>query len=369
MYFRRYTYKCNYVSFPLTSIYILNPHSILKARKNALVLDPIIVVRDVFFYGVSLMLLMLALSDRRDVDGDDDEHVFVTFFHSSLLVGCYIVYVLVCAYWEKVLFILKVDTGNEVNDGYRTNEFKSFSIEDKHVKEVSSLPFVRSVLYEPPSNFNHSEGRKYDMEEQGSTLTELRSISNDSDDGMGGNGVISKSEPFLFDEIEPKLKQLRWIEYIQREVRCSRFNPFFPQKCLFDVFEFSQGNGNFSLFLWVRSSFYNKTRIGINAWQLRWFTFTGKDFSSQPGFKPNKTKNLNLRTGLGKRSRSVVVEEDIDGTEKKGQVVYPPLKSFEVDEAHLILKVNTSSRDCKFCILFRAMNLNFFLLFVYFQTY
>ena len=170
------------------------------------------------------MLLMLALSDRREVDGDDDEHVFVTFFHSGLLVGCYIVYVLVCAYWDKVLYILKVDTGNEVNDGYRANEYKSYSIEDKHLKEVSTLPFVRSVLYEPPSNFNHSKDSQCSILRQASTLTELRSI---PDDCMRGSGLNSEPHQFFFDEVEPKLKQLRWIECIQREVRSSAINQVF----------------------------------------------------------------------------------------------------------------------------------------------
>jgi hypothetical protein len=89
-------------------------------------------------------------------------------------------------------------------------------------------------------------------------------------------------------------------------------------------------------------------RIGVNAWQLRWFTFNGREISSQPGFKPNKTKKMNLRTGLGIGSTSFVLKEDVEDTEKKGMIVYPSFNSFEVDEAHLLLKINSSRRDCKY---------------------
>jgi len=296
---------------------------IFAARKNTLVLDPVIVIRDVSFYAVSLMLLLLALSDTRDVDGDDDEHVYISFFHSSLLVGCYVVYVLVCSNWDRVLHLLKFDSGNEVSDSYRANDFKTFQVQDEHIKEASSLPFVRSVLYEPSLNFNHSMVEPArTLEAQPSTLTELRSASlTDAEEG-NTNCLRSKPEEFFLDEFEPKYKQLRWIECMQRE-----------------------SNGNLSLFLWVRSSFYNKMRIGVNAWQLRWFTFNGREISSQPGFKPNKTKNMNLRRGLGKGSTSFVPKEDVEDTEKKGMVVYPSFNSFEVDEAHLLLKINSSRRD------------------------
>jgi hypothetical protein len=183
------------------------------------VLDPVIVIRDVSFYAVSLMLLLLALSDTRDVDGDDDEHVYISFFHSSLLVGCYVVYVLVCSNWDRVLHLLKLDSGNEVSDSYRANDFKTFQVKDEHIKEASSLPFVRSVLYEPSSNFNHSIVEpERNLEAQPSTLTELRSASwTDSEEG-NTNSLRSKPEEFFLDEFEPKYKQLRWIECMQREV-------------------------------------------------------------------------------------------------------------------------------------------------------
>ena len=188
-------------------------------------LDPVIVFRDVSFYAASLMLLILAFSDTRDMDGDDDEHIYITFFHSSLLVGCYVVYVLVCSNWDKLLHILRLDSGNEVNDNYRENDFKTFQFQDEHIKEASTLPFVRSVLYEPPSNFNHSiHEHGQAIEVQPSTLTELRSASWDDPEEESTGCFSSQPEQFFFDELEPTLKQLRWIEYMHREVSSESFN-------------------------------------------------------------------------------------------------------------------------------------------------
>lgn len=67
-------------------------------------------------------------------------------------------------------------------------------------------------------------------------------------------------------------------------------------------------------FLWQRSSFYDKTRTNINAWQLRWFTFTSDNISSIP-------------------DRASCQSQKLD---------YPPFQKIQVDKYHLLLKLETS---------------------------
>lgn len=68
-----------------------------------------------------------------------------------------------------------------------------------------------------------------------------------------------------------------------------------------------------SCYLWQQSSFYDKSRMDINAWHLRWFSFTCSQITS-----------LSVR----------------DGNEVK-KFIYPSFDKFQVDELHLLLKIMT----------------------------
>ena len=81
--------------------------SIQYARNNRLKLDRAILVREVLFYGLSLVLFLLALRDRRPMDDDDDDdnrdHIYIGLGDGLLLLGGYGLYVLVCAYFKQIL--------------------------------------------------------------------------------------------------------------------------------------------------------------------------------------------------------------------------------------------------------------------------
>ena len=86
--------------------------SIQYARNNRLKLDRAILVREVFFYGLSLVLFLLALRDRRPTDDDDDDddnrdHINIGLGDGLLLLGGYGLYVLVCAYFKQILSIVE----------------------------------------------------------------------------------------------------------------------------------------------------------------------------------------------------------------------------------------------------------------------
>ena len=64
--------------------------SIQYARNNRLKLDRAILVREVLFYGLSLVLFLLALRDRRPTDDDDDgnrDHIYIGLGDGLLLLG------------------------------------------------------------------------------------------------------------------------------------------------------------------------------------------------------------------------------------------------------------------------------------------
>jgi Ca2+/Na+ antiporter len=79
-------------------------------------------------------------------------------------------------------------------------------------------------------------------------------------------------------------------------------------------------DGSFSCFLWQQSAFYSKARIGLNAWQLKWFTFRSEMVTSVPD-----------RSYMARFS------------------TYPPFQHIEIDESHLMLQchpVNSERRNC-----------------------
>ena len=82
--------------------------AVLASKNKKLVLDPICLFRDISFYTISLIFLYNALLDRR-VGDDNVERVYIQKFDAYLLVGWYIVYVLVCANYDRILYLLRID--------------------------------------------------------------------------------------------------------------------------------------------------------------------------------------------------------------------------------------------------------------------
>ena len=82
--------------------------AVFASKNGKLQLDKSIVIREVGFYGLSIVLLFIALDVRRPADDDDlgDEHIFIAFWDACMLFGGYIAYVAVCANmdWIVALF-------------------------------------------------------------------------------------------------------------------------------------------------------------------------------------------------------------------------------------------------------------------------
>jgi Ca2+/Na+ antiporter len=90
----------------------------LEGRNGQLVLDKPIVIRETGFYALSILLLYNALSVSKPLESDPDgpNHLYVKLFPTCLLVLSYILYVLVMAYFEQILTVLGVKSGQELTE-------------------------------------------------------------------------------------------------------------------------------------------------------------------------------------------------------------------------------------------------------------
>jgi hypothetical protein len=96
---------------------VIGAAAVLDSKNQRLVLDPVIVIRDVAFYALSLIHLFYSFRDRRPVDESGEEYLFVSKFDASLLFGCYVLYVIVCGYFDKIMCFLR-RTKNVEGDSY-----------------------------------------------------------------------------------------------------------------------------------------------------------------------------------------------------------------------------------------------------------
>ena len=105
-------------------------------------LDPVIVIRDVTFYALSLILLFNAFLNQRPLDGSEEEYIFISNFDSALLLGCYIFYVIVCGNFDRILYFLQISSTKKTKD----DSYEVF--DEKLVGEVSlnmSFVFTRKI--------------------------------------------------------------------------------------------------------------------------------------------------------------------------------------------------------------------------------
>lgn len=275
--------------------------SIVATRNTELYLNKAVVLREVFFYGLALAFLMIALSDRRD-DGSGLKRIYITWKDGLLLFGGYIAYALVCAYYEPIKEFVKtrLDFGGKETVADATPPLSPVAdmVSDSPSMDTV-LPFLRLMLSEPSPNFHLGSDDDYETEQ------ELYSHMQDHD-------TVTSSE------VTPTERMAHLVKFLVAPTKPKPSTIHGLEDRIWD-------EGALSCFLWERSLFYTKTRIDMNAWHLRWFTFR--------------------REGL--------ITSMPDRTFSKDEMKYPEFIQIDVDEAHLILKMYTpgiQTRDCKnFC--------------------
>ena len=160
------------------SLLLHKPHRIICAGaifagpSTGLVLDPVVVSREVFFYFLSIVLLYAALQDTRP-DPDDpsgEDHIYIQFGEALYVFSGYVVYVVVCSNMDAILRLWK---GKKQR---RDHESQAFNEEYPPIdyglrKHTSSsrvsmafvdqrIPFLREkalMKHEPSGNFQQKE--------------------------------------------------------------------------------------------------------------------------------------------------------------------------------------------------------------------
>lgn len=152
----------------MTYCLVICAGAVFAAKTVGLQLDPAIVTREVGFYALSILLLYLALQDKRP-DPEDDEsdvdHLYISFGDACYLLGGYMAYVAVCAKMDDIVAVCSTFRGIRNSDSQkelRKNKYGD-AAERPSVRRVS-LPhaddqkryFLREqslMTHEPVANF------------------------------------------------------------------------------------------------------------------------------------------------------------------------------------------------------------------------
>lgn len=215
--------------------------AVMCARSGELKLNKEILIREVLFYTLSIILLLVAISDRRPVDSSGTNYIFVSCWKASLLFGGYILYVLVCSFYDSILEKIWVK-GEEMPLLRGKSKRVSMQFEEKHI-------FLKqSYGKEPKENFRGSISDRLDTMHASKRKINNKMIGHFSD--RFTNRLFNAAT-----ERPSNMHGLCVIEKTEEEFHC---------------------------FVWQKSMFYNKAKFATHAWNLRWFSFSEKSISSVP---------------------------------------------------------------------------------------
>lgn len=130
--------------------------AVFAAKSGKLQLDKAIVIREVFFYALSIVLLYLALQDKRPVDNDVEEHIFISFPEACMVFGGYIAYVMVCAKMDAVVACFTRSSAPLSASLKNGQGYGSVSYITQISMHIERMPFLQEKEYlqhEPAGNF------------------------------------------------------------------------------------------------------------------------------------------------------------------------------------------------------------------------
>ncbi|KAL7530232.1 hypothetical protein ACHAXR_003376 [Thalassiosira sp. AJA248-18] len=299
--------------------------SVYATKSKVLVLDRRMVVREVVFYGLSIALLYVALSESRidaDYDGNEEdgvyeyERIYVSFWKACLLFGGYILYVVVCAnmkFVEKCIHQFMVcfrfmrgeagvespnnttedsrgktsDPDGNTQSDYQLEMMDCVSNLDPsphcsigactsfgsvHYKsfddpELHQLPFIYNVTTEPVENWENTPKSDENIVITNSSLS--------SNCKNAANNSIKKKRSILSAAIHKSFQLIKANHLLCRDDYPVEIN---------DVYELTSNEGSHEIgcFMWQRSIFYTKAYFGSHAFHLRWFAITPQRIVSMP---------------------------------------------------------------------------------------
>ena len=131
--------------------------AVFAAKSGKLQLDKAVVIREVFFYALAIVLLYVALQDKRPVDDDTEEHIFISFSEACMLFAGYIVYVLVCANMDKVVACFAGGAGRPgLANQKQGSSYGSVDYVTQTSMRLEQMPFLHemnNLSDEPAGNF------------------------------------------------------------------------------------------------------------------------------------------------------------------------------------------------------------------------
>ena len=120
---------------------IITAGSVLAAKNQELTLEPRIILRELFFYSLSVLILCAVVAYRKEGDNDS---VRITIIDGISLLGTYIFYVVVCAKFEDIIRFMNMskmdDSVGVFSQGL--NELKSVEITTHQVRDLAGLNLV-----------------------------------------------------------------------------------------------------------------------------------------------------------------------------------------------------------------------------------
>eukprot|EP00546_Thalassionema_frauenfeldii_P004224 CAMPEP_0178909066 /NCGR_PEP_ID=MMETSP0786-20121207/8282_1 /TAXON_ID=186022 /ORGANISM="Thalassionema frauenfeldii, Strain CCMP 1798" /LENGTH=431 /DNA_ID=CAMNT_0020581059 /DNA_START=32 /DNA_END=1327 /DNA_ORIENTATION=- len=94
--------------------------AVYSSKTGKLELDRAILIREVGFYGLSIILLYISLQDVEPIDDDTlNNHIYVSFWEACMLVAGYILYVIVCANMNDIVDFFSSFTSSRENPAMR----------------------------------------------------------------------------------------------------------------------------------------------------------------------------------------------------------------------------------------------------------
>ena len=73
------------------------------SKTGTLELDRSVASRELFFNAISVCLLWYVLHDVAPIDGDDEDHLFISFVDACLLVSGYVMYIIICVNYDAIV--------------------------------------------------------------------------------------------------------------------------------------------------------------------------------------------------------------------------------------------------------------------------
>eukprot|EP00566_Odontella_aurita_P007142 CAMPEP_0113563546 /NCGR_PEP_ID=MMETSP0015_2-20120614/21129_1 /TAXON_ID=2838 /ORGANISM="Odontella" /LENGTH=728 /DNA_ID=CAMNT_0000465539 /DNA_START=150 /DNA_END=2336 /DNA_ORIENTATION=+ /assembly_acc=CAM_ASM_000160 len=332
--------------------------AVMAARRGTLTLDRAIVTREVGFYALSIGLLYNALKDRR-YDPDDPPgspaRIYISVLDAALLFGAYVLYVVVCGNFDAIVGCFSRG-GKEVKKEEERPIMPRGRSKRVPIQVDERMPFLQRTIKEPTENFQSSvlppasqkdllvEAEQGGTQQQSAvnlygTLGSTRldqvgapGVGSETDNGggtgSGGHNHVRFAENAaagasdrgsdrsgawsILGKFSDGLS-IRLFTFLAESEKPS------DQHDLYDL-EVNAFEERLSCFLWQRSIFYNKAKVALHGWHLRWFNFTHDRMASVPD----------------RRNFS------------EHQLRYPNFREMEVDEDRLIIRLknpNPARRD------------------------